>query len=142
HEDLCAAGSPCGRLAGRRILLSDGDQEALRILSVHLETAGAEVAASNNPEDILEAVRSDPENWDLLVTDFDMPRLTGADLAAAVRTYAPGLPALLVTAQPDRHLRSGAARRDLFSGVLGKPVASVDLVAGAVAAIGGRQTER
>lgn len=142
HEDLCAAGSPCGRLAGRRILLSDGDQEALRILSVHLETAGAELAASNNPEDILEAVRSDPENWDLLVTDFDMPRLTGADLAAAVRTYAPGLPALLVTAQPDRHLRSGAARRDLFSGVLGKPVAPVDLVAGAVAAIGGRQTER
>ncbi|MBK5923187.1 hypothetical protein CCR90_05200 [Rhodovulum sulfidophilum] len=142
HEDLCAAGPPCGRLPGRRILLSDGDQEALRILSVYLETAGAEVAASNNPEDILEAVRSDPENWDLLVTDFDMPRLTGADLAAAVRTYAPGLPALLVTALPDRHLRSGAARRDLFSGVLGKPVAPVDLVAGAVAAIGGRQTER
>ncbi|WP_414898076.1 PAS domain-containing protein [Rhodovulum sp. YEN HP10] len=142
QDDARAAGPPCGRLAGNRILLADGDQDALRILSAYLETAGAEVAASNNPEDILEAVRSDPENWDLLVTDFDMPRLTGADLAAAVRRYAPGLPTLLVTAVADWHLRSGAACRDLFSGVLGKPVASADLIAGAVAAIGGRQTER
>ena len=38
------------------------------------------------------------EHWDLLVTDLDMPGMTGLELLGALRQVAPGLPVAVVSA--------------------------------------------
>lgn len=107
-----------GRLDGRMVLVVDDQPEVLAIVSAYLEAAGAEVAPTTEPGDILDALASDPDHWDLLVTDYDMPGMNGADLASAARSAAPGLPVILVTALAGEAGRSGAE----FSAVLPKPV--------------------
>lgn len=123
-----------GRLDGRSILVVDDQDDVLEILTAFLEQAGAEVAPANDPRDALEAVSDDPDAWDLLITDFDMPEMDGAELGKAVRARAPDLPVLLVTALPGwqgRNETDGAP----FAAVLGKPVTREALVKAAETAI-------
>lgn len=107
-----------GRLDGRMILVVDDQPEVLDVLTAYLEAAGAEVAATTDPEDVLDALRDNPDTWDLLVTDFDMPDMTGAELTEAAKAIAPDLPSILVTALAGEAGRSGA----LFANVLSKPI--------------------
>ena len=120
-----------GRLDGCRILVADDQQEVLDVLTAFLESAGAEVAPSTEPEDILVAVAADPDAWDLVVTDFDMPGMNGDALADAIGRAAPGLPVILVTALAGIAGRAGAR----FAEVLGKPVDCNVLVRSAETAI-------
>lgn len=123
-----------GQLAGRLVLVADDNADVLRVLTAFLEQAGAEVVPCADPRDALDAVREDPAIWDLLVTDYDMPHLTGSDLAHAAHLFAPDLPVLLITALPDWRGRVGRAN-PRFAGVLGKPITRADFVAAAEAAI-------
>lgn len=120
-----------GTLAGRTILLVDDQKELLDVLAAMLEAAGAEVAPTTEPADILTAVRDDPRAWDLVITDYDMPGMTGADLATAIRASAPGLPVILVTALAGVADRDGGA----FDAVLAKPINREALVTAAESAI-------
>jgi PAS domain S-box-containing protein len=128
------AGGLTGELRGKTILVVDDQQDVLDVLSAFLEAAGAEVAPATIAGDILDAVRDDPEAWDLLITDYDMPLMTGAELARAVRAHAPSLPVLLVTALPGIDGRSGS----LFDFVLGKPINREALIAAAEQAMTAR----
>ncbi|MGA8128572.1 MAG: response regulator, partial [Syntrophobacteraceae bacterium] len=45
----------------------------------------------------LEVFRSTPHEFDLLITDYTMPKLTGVDLAGEVLHIRPDMPILLCT---------------------------------------------
>ena len=131
--DASPAGK-AGQLAGRFILVVDDNADVLKVLTAFLEQAGAEVVPCADPRDALDAVRDDPDLWDLMVTDYDMPHLTGADLTQAAQQEVPDLPVLLVTALPDWRSKVGPST-PRFAGVLGKPLSRSDLIAAAEAAI-------
>jgi len=120
-----------GRLDGRTILVVDDQKDLLDVLTAMLEAAGAEVAPSAEPADILAAIEGDPAAWDLVITDYDMPGMTGAELAEAVRAAAPRVPVILVTALAGISGRAGAG----FDAVLAKPVDRAALVMAAETAI-------
>ncbi len=109
-------------LAGSLVLVCDDMPEVGAGIGALLEQLGAEVAVCEDPRDALEAVREDPESWALLVTDYDMPEMTGAELVAAVRDLAPGLPVVLCSALAEAHHH--AAEVDA---ILAKPVAPANL---------------
>lgn len=67
---------------------------------------------------MIEALEDGADHWDLLVTDYDMPGLTGAKLAELAKSLAPDLPIVLITALAGEAGRSDAA----FDAVLSKPV--------------------
>jgi CheY-like chemotaxis protein/two-component sensor histidine kinase len=120
-----------GSLVGRTILLVDDQKDLLDVLTAMLEAAGAEVAPSSEPADVLAAIEDDPQAWDLVITDYDMPGMTGADLAHEIRSKASGLPVILVTALAGVAGRDGAA----FDAILAKPVDRNALVTAAETAI-------
>jgi PAS domain S-box-containing protein len=126
---------PTGRLDGKSILLVDDSEELLRVLSIFLERAGAEVCVSTNPFDILESIKADPDAWDLLITDFDMPGMNGAELARAVKIIDPQIPIVLITALADWRGRTCLNSGRDFLAVLGKPLESIELVSTAEIAI-------
>lgn len=128
------AGALTGCLTGRTVLVVDDHADVLRVLSAFLEQAGAEVVPCADPRDALAALRDDPTLWDLLVTDFDMPHLTGADLGQAANELAPDLPVLLISALPDWRSRMTRAT-PRFASVLGKPLARNDFLTAAEAAM-------
>jgi CheY-like chemotaxis protein len=107
-----------GRLDGCTILVVDDQQEVLDVIAAYLEAAGAEVAPTSDPQDVVEALEDGAEHWDLLVTDFDMPGMTGAKLAEMAKARAPDLPVIVITALVAEAGRSDAA----FTAVLPKPV--------------------
>ncbi|MGF1447005.1 MAG: PAS domain S-box protein [Pikeienuella sp.] len=125
-------------LTGKTVLVAEDAAPVLRVIAEIFEAAGAEVGTCEDPRDALAAITEDPEAWSLLVTDFDMPEMTGAELALAARRAAPGLAIMLCSALPDRRRRSlgeDEAGSPLFDTVIGKPVREGVLLAAAVQAI-------
>ncbi len=80
------------------ILVLDDAPEVAEAIGRELSSAGYEVAEIFFPEDALEAVTEDPEGWACLITDYDMPGMTGGDLIARLEETAPELPVIVVSA--------------------------------------------
>ncbi|MDX5412096.1 MAG: PAS domain-containing protein, partial [Rhodobacterales bacterium] len=124
-----ASVTPGARLDGVSVLLVDDSEDVLSVMTGMLEQLGAEVAPSTNPAELLEVLAEAPDAFDAVVTDFDMPAMSGADLARAVHALRPDLPVVLVTALPDWEARDmRRATRPDFAAVLPKPASSATLV--------------
>ena len=80
-----------------RLLISD--DEALIALSFAdmLEAAGFDVALAFDGTEALAVARRLGDALCVLVTDLEMPHLTGGDLIRALRADWPGLPVVVVT---------------------------------------------
>jgi PAS domain S-box-containing protein len=85
------------RGAGERLLVVDDEAVVTRVVSEQLRRLGYVVTSVNDPEEALELVAEDPEDFDLLLTDLQMPRMDGVELAARVGRLRPQLPVVLST---------------------------------------------
>ena len=75
-------------------MLVDDEMHVLRILRLSLEKQGYEVDTFNNGEDALEALkRLKP---DVLITDIEMPRMTGEELCKQVLIEYPDRNILII----------------------------------------------
>ncbi len=83
--------------AGERLLVVDDEPVIARVVSEQLRRLGYQVTAVNDPEEALELLADDPEEYDLLLTDLQMPRMDGVELAARVGRLRPALPVVLST---------------------------------------------
>jgi len=78
-----------------RILFVD-DEEVLAEVSCQLiEEFGYDVVVCTDAVGALEAFQSEPERFDLVITDKNMPHMSGFDLAKALLQTRPGVPIIL-----------------------------------------------
>ncbi len=88
-------GVPSGR--GERILLVD-DEKLLALLGQKmLERLNYTVTSKFSALEALDLVRSNPAEFDLVVTDLTMPGMTGTEFARALLELRPDLPIILTT---------------------------------------------
>lgn len=84
------------------ILIADDESPIVLVLSVKLRSAGFRVACARDGREALASARN--ETPDLVITDHQMPHLTGIEFCAALgrmeRTRR--VPAILLTAQSHR----------------------------------------
>ncbi len=85
------------RGGSERILLIDDELSILKMEQQMLERLGYTVTARAGSLEALETLRSDPEAFDLVVTDMTMPNMTGIQLAAELKMVRPELPIVLCT---------------------------------------------
>lgn len=78
-----------------RILLVDDEKEVLETLRQTLIYLGYTVFSTTSGPEALELFSRAPDQFDLLVTDQTMPKMTGVQLASEVSRIKPGLPVLL-----------------------------------------------
>jgi len=119
---------PAGK--GERILLVDDEPEIVKFAALMLEQLGYRVSGHTDSLEALDALRSDPLAFDLVLTDQTMPNLRGDHLAVAVLQLRPDIPIVLMTgysAVIDRE----DARKLGIKGFIDKPFSSLSL-AGAV----------
>ena len=81
----------------QRILVVDDDALSREFLVEAVAALGYQPIEAANGVDALARIAS--ESPDLLITDLRMPGMTGIELVQKVQSIAPGLPAVLVTAQ-------------------------------------------
>jgi signal transduction histidine kinase len=77
---------------GQHVLYVDDDEVVGMMAERMLEQAGYRVTLVLDGQAAIDAVAADPQAYDLLVTDFNMPGLSGLDVARAVRALRPDLP--------------------------------------------------
>ena len=101
-----------GRGSGRRVLVVDDSAFFRNLLGPLLGTAGYRVTAVESPREAL-ALRDAGEEFDVIVSDIEMPGMDGLDFAEAVRADArwSGIPliALSAKAEPEDMSRGRAA---------------------------------
>ncbi|GAB4222104.1 MAG: hypothetical protein Kow0062_17980 [Acidobacteriota bacterium] len=94
------AGAASGRRvagSGDLVLVVDDEQPLVELMSTMLRSIGYRVEAFTDPGQALAAFRSDPGQWDLVITDQTMPGLTGDALATEMLSARPELPIVLCT---------------------------------------------
>jgi DNA-binding response OmpR family regulator len=83
----------------RSILLVDDEAMVVRLLSISLRAAGYKVVPAANGNDALAALSKSPEPIHLLVTDINLPGMSGIELASRAGHNA-SLPVLLISGLP------------------------------------------
>lgn len=74
------------------ILYLDDDDTLVFLVRRLLERRGYRVTAFTSQTEAIDAVRDDPEGFQLLLTDFNMPGMSGLEVAKAVLEINPHLP--------------------------------------------------
>jgi PAS domain S-box-containing protein len=80
-----------------RILLVDDEEALVEMAKDMLEGLGYEVTATKGSVDALEIFRSNPDRFDLVITDQTMPEMTGMALAQEIMKIRPDTPIILCT---------------------------------------------
>ncbi len=103
------------------VLLVDDEEELLRVGRRLLESMGLRVTTQQSPVDAVKLFESNPQDFQLVLTDQTMPRLTGLELGVRFHALRPDLPMLIYTGYSEA-LNDESARRCGFSELLHKPV--------------------
>lgn len=92
------SGHPARQLANRTILLVDDDINVRAVTAMMLDALGYAVVEAEDGNDALKKIGS---GIDLMLTDFAMPNMTGAELADIVTRSYPDLPIVFITGFAD-----------------------------------------
>ena len=92
----------------RHILYLDDDDTLVFLVRRLLERRGYKVTAFTEQQQAIEALRADPQGFDLLMTDYNMPGMSGIDVARAVRDIRPDLPVAVASGYISDELQAEA----------------------------------
>jgi DNA-binding response OmpR family regulator len=108
-----------------RILVVDDDSSLRQLIVRTLMNAGHHVDAAEDGEDAWNVLQL--QSYDLLVTDQEMPRVTGVDLVKKLRAAQMALPVILVSGRmPTEELNCLPWLH--FAATLAKPFTDAELV--------------
>jgi CheY-like chemotaxis protein len=107
-----AAAQPADRAPahgqGRHILYVDDDESIVFLMTRLLERQGYRVSGYTDAQEALAAARAQPGAFDLAVTDYNMPGMSGLEVARALREIRADLPVALASGYITEELRAQA----------------------------------
>jgi two-component system response regulator HydG len=109
-----------------RILLIDDDRVFGLWATKVLQSRGFFVEHVLDPMSGIKQIEAEP--WDMVITDVEMPRMSGLEFLDRVRRLEPTLPVVVVTAHPTVD-RAVAAMRQPATDFIHKPVSAEEFVA-------------
>jgi two-component system, cell cycle sensor histidine kinase and response regulator CckA len=104
-----------------RILLVDDEDSLVRIASGMLERLGYKVEGRTDPEEAVKLFRAEPNGFDLVITDTNMPKMTGDMLAKEIINIRPGMRIVICTGYSERMDKEKAEKLGIKSCVM-KPL--------------------
>ncbi len=88
---------------GERVLYIDDDEVMVVMVERLLERLGYAVTCLSDPATAVDVVRAAPQAFDIVVTDLNMPELSGLDVARALQRIRADLPLIISSGNiPDR----------------------------------------
>jgi CheY-like chemotaxis protein len=111
----------------KQILVVDDDPVILDVISKTMEQLGFVTQRASNGEEGWNAISSSGAGFDLVITDNEMPRLTGVNMIKRLREVSAHPPCLLISASLES--RESSLRSCIRPGaLLAKPFSSAELV--------------
>ena len=113
-----------GKVAVRgseRILFVDDEKSLVEIATTKLRELGYQVQGKTSSKDALEEINTNLAKYDLIITDFSMPAITGIELATVIHKKRPELPMILCTGYSDAILEKQAKMLGIRA-LINKPV--------------------
>jgi DNA-binding response OmpR family regulator len=112
----------------KRILICDDEIHILRAAEIKLKRAGYDVQVAHDGQEAWEAIQAQVPQ--LLITDFQMPRLDGLSLVQRLREQPStrDLPVIMLTAKGFELSIDELARRWNILQIMGKPFSPRELV--------------
>ncbi len=100
------------------ILYLDDDDTLVFLVRRLLERRGYRVTAFTDQQQAIKAVSEAPQQYHLLLTDYNMPGMSGLDVARAVLAIAPELPVAVasgyITDELQTEARAAGVREVVF----------------------------
>jgi len=113
--DATRATEAAPRGHGEHVLLVEDEATLARMSTRRLEALGYRVTADTDAVRALDTFRAAPAGFDLVISDYLMPRMVGLDFARAVHNIRPELPIMLLTGYieelPEETIRAAGVRR-------------------------------
>ena len=103
-----------------RILVVEDDDSLRQVLSMFLVKSNHDVTSASSGEDALSVIDSDLEDFDLILTDLMLGRMSGLKILSHVKEKYPQTEVILMTAYSTVETAIDAMRRGAFDYV-GKP---------------------
>jgi len=104
-----------------KILFVDDEKAIIDIMQPMIERLGYEVSVRTSSIEGLEAFRANPNRFDLVITDFTMPNMTGMELAKELFQLRSDIPVILCTGYSE-HINEDKAKRSGIRAFVVKPV--------------------
>jgi CheY-like chemotaxis protein len=124
EESIVEPGATPATGGGEHILIVDDEPAIVALLKRMLESRGFRVTAYSSSEEALACFRDRADQFDAVITDQTMPRMSGTQLARAVHELRPDTPVVLTTGYVD-----DAAHRDGGREIAGVAVKPYDAAA-------------
>ena len=109
-----------------RILFVDDEVQLLGFAKLGLERLGYSVTPVPSAAKAVDMFREDPDAFDLVVTDYAMPRMTGLELARRIQRIRLDTPIILCTGYSESVSEDSAKRQGIAEFAL-KPIVARDL---------------
>jgi DNA-binding NtrC family response regulator len=119
------AALPRPELDRRRILCVDDEEGVTRALRRTLSREGYEVSTRNSPEDALALLKT--ESFDMIISDYRMPGMTGVELTRICRDRYPEMMRLILTGQADTNMAIEAINQGEVYRFISKPWDDIEL---------------
>src|SRR5271170_5994387 len=103
----------------RWMIVDDNDEILSLMREITAQFSDTEIVCFNSPQDALAAFEAAPENFELVITDFEMPGMNGVELCRRLRAISPSAKILLATGSG--MFSEEAAANEGFCGLLHKP---------------------
>jgi two-component system, cell cycle sensor histidine kinase and response regulator CckA len=93
---------------GKSILYVDDDGALIQLITRLLKRRGFRAAGYTDQKEALQALRADPAAFDLVLTDYNMPGMSGLAVAREVKAFNPNMPVAVITGFIDEELLAQA----------------------------------
>jgi CheY-like chemotaxis protein len=90
-----------------KILLVDDHDEVRGTTAAVLEELGHQVTEAANGAEALATLKNGESGWDLLISDYAMPELSGTELVHELRKVHPNLPCVIITGYAEKDAVGG-----------------------------------
>lgn len=117
--------TPTFDMRGRKLLVVDDEPSICILIEEALEGEGYDITTATSGEQALQAITATPFN--LVITDKNMPGMSGIELIRAAQQIRPGMSYIIITAFSSLDSALDAVRLGVFD-YIEKPIEQIELI--------------
>ena len=114
-------------ISNSKILIVDDQEEVRTTVEKMIMRTGYKTSSSSSPLEALDLIRENPDDFDLIVSDYTMPDMTGLDFAEEIHNDLPSIPIIILTGYKKSKLEEIIANYPSVKIILDKPIDSRSL---------------
>jgi len=107
-----------------RIMLVDDEHAIVKSLSSILRSAGYRITEFTDSMQAADNFKNNYQDYDIVITDNSMPKLTGTDLAKEIKRHNPEIPVILMSGFVNKNIENSAKELGVDM-IVNKPISAV-----------------